>query len=349
MSATLLALIFSTSVSAQVVTVVGTRHLSGLEISPTTEQLEHTVEALASFNPTQVCVERMSGERIELLLADPQRHGFSFKPDWHGRPLATKIVPIGAELQLMLERRAADARAEASALIDRWNALNSDDQIRVIALQLAGYEFHSATLNWFWLERAIRDQAVDSLGQNAVDALNEALSSSHEVYSLGVRLAHRVGLHDLCTADSQEDESTGIKTALALGGDEILAHPEIRAKMNQLVSEQDAYWQPGSGQAALTRMLEYFNSDEFIEQDQRLQWEALRKLDNEAGAFHRRFMYWHARTAEISAELYRALAQGPQERVMLIIGAAHRPFTEAELRSQPWIEVKAASSLLDSE
>lgn len=95
-------------------------------------------------------------------------------------------------------------------------------------------------------------------------------------------------------------------------------------------------------------MLRFFNSDAFAEQDRRLQWETLRVLDNEAGAFHRRLMYWHARTAEISAELYRALAQGPEERVMLIIGSAHRPFSESELRSQPWIEVLPAKTLLQT-
>ncbi len=58
-------------------------------------------------------------------------------------------------------------------------------------------------------------------------------------------------------------------------------------------------------------------------------------------------MYWHVRTAEISAELFRALAKGPAECVVFIVGAAHRPFTEADLRAQPWVEVTPARELLD--
>ena len=57
-------------------------------------------------------------------------------------------------------------------------------------------------------------------------------------------------------------------------------------------------------------------------------------------------MYWHARTAEISAELFRALAKGPEERVLLVAGEAHRLFTEADLRAQPWVDVQPAISLL---
>ncbi len=70
---------------------------------------------------------------------------------------------------------------------------------------------------------------------------------------------------------------------------------------------------------------------------------------NEAGAFRRRLMHWHARTAQVSSELFRALAKGPEERVMLIIGAAHRPFNEAEMRAQPWLAVEPASALLGAE
>lgn len=53
-----------------------------------------------------------------------------------------------------------------------------------------------------------------------------------------------------------------------------------------------------------------------------------------------------ARTAEISAELFRAPARGPDERVLFIVGSAHRPFTEADLRAQPWVEVVPSESWL---
>jgi len=335
-------------VAAQTITVVGTQHLTGLEPPPSAEQLAHTVEALASFEPTQVCVERMSGGRIEALLADPARHGATFQSDWHGRPLASTIAPIGLELQLMLERRPAGARTEASELLARWDALDAADRIRAVGLQVAGFEFHSAVLNWSWLDEAERDQARDTLGPRAVDALDEALASVDEVYSLGVPLARTAGLHELCTADSQEDETAGIDTALEHGGEAVLESPEVRARIDELVERSEAEWHPESGPAALTALLRFSNSDEFAELDRRLQWETLREFDNEAGAFQRRLMYWHARTAEISAELFRALARSPDERVVLIIGAAHRPFTEAELRSQPWIEVQPASALLEA-
>jgi hypothetical protein len=316
---------------------------------PSAEQLAHTVEALSAYAPTQVCVERMSGERIEALLADPARHGFTFQPERHGRPLAPTIVPIGVELQLTLERRPADARAEANALLEHWSDLDTAERIRVIGLQLAGFEFHSAVLNWSWLDGAARAEAERTLGPNTVTALDEALGSVHEAYSLGIALARKARLHELCTVDSQEDESAGMLAVLHHSGEAVLEDPRVQARFDELTGTMESAWKPESGASALTAMLRFFNSDEYAELDRRLQWETLREFDNEAGAFHRRLMFWHARTAEISAELYRALARGPEERVLFIVGCAHRPFTESDLRAQPWIEVQPASVLLETD
>jgi hypothetical protein len=335
--------------AAQTITVVGTRHLATMETAPDPGQFAHAVNALSAFEPTQVCVERMSGERIERLAADPARHSVTLHPETHGRPFLPVTLQAAASLQPLLERRSAEARDEARELAGRWDELDGTSRIRVIGLQLAGFEFHSAALNWSYLDETEREKAAALLPQHVIDALEAALMSTHEVYSLGVALARQAGLHELCTADALEDETRGMQAALEHGGALILEDPAVLARFGELTSRWEAEWRPEAGPAALTAMLRFFNSEEYAELDRRLQWETLRQSDNEAGAFRRRLMYWHARTAEISAELFRALARGPDERVLFIVGAAHRPFTEADLRAQPWVEVVPAISLLDPE
>ena len=50
-------------------------------------------------------------------------------------------------------------------------------------------------------------------------------------------------------------------------------------------------------------------------------------------------MLWHARNAAIQYELLRAMAGSNGDRTLLIIGAAHRPFLDASLRTLPWLTV----------
>jgi len=347
-AAMMAAFITGAPVSAQSVTIVGTQHLRGLDTQPTPEQYAHTIEALSAFAPTQVCIERMSGARIQALAADPMRNAMALSPETHGRPLGTLIIPLGMHMQHLLAVLPADAREEASALAARWQDLGAEERERLIGLQIAGYEFHSAVLNWSYLDAEAREAASQGVLEPAAEALEETVNSPHEAYALAVPIARRAGLHELCTADSQEYEAAGMQIAAALGGQEILDSPETGIWVEDYRERIAATWRPESGPDALTRKLAFMNSEAFAEFDREYQWEALRRIDNEAGAFHRRLMYWHARTAQISSELYRALAKGREERVMLIIGAAHRPFNEAEMRAQPWLTVEPASALLET-
>ena len=338
----------STHVPAQTVTIIGTPHLTGLEVAPSAEQRSRVIDALAAFEPSQVCVERMGGALIEKQMADAGVHGMTLQPETHGRHLADRIIPAGIRMQAELEIRPRDARAEASRLASSSDRLDNATRIRIIALQIAGFEFHSAVLNWTYFDKERRRQAEELLPPDIVQALDTAAESVHEVYSLAVPLARRFGLRALCTADVLADESTGMRTALKHGGQAILELPEVKERIDEYNERMDSAWQPEQGPAALLSLLRFTNSDDFALMDRRLQWETLREFDNEQGAFRRRLMYWHARTAEISAELHRALAQGPEERVMLIIGAAHRPFSEADMRAQPWVKVLPAASLLET-
>lgn len=333
--------------AAQVITVVGTPHLTGLDPAPSDDQFAEVVEALAAFGPTQVCVERMGGERIQAQLDDPREHGMTFRTETHGRPIASLILPAGFEMQAIEELGPVEARREAAELVGQWGELELSDRVRVIGLQVAGFQFHSAVLNWSWLDAAEREMAAESLGDLTVEGLDSLKASVLEVYALAVPLARRAGLHELCTADALEDETRGIRTAIEHGGMEVLEDARVQARIEEHQGIMADAWQPEDGADALLALLRYTNGDDYAEMDRRLQWETLREFDNEEGAFHRRLMYWHARTAAISAELYRALAEGPEERVLFIVGAAHRAFTEAELRSQPWFNVMPAAELLE--
>lgn len=332
--------------SAQTVTIVGTQHLRGLDTPPTPEQYEHTLNTLSVFAPTQVCIERMSGERLQVMAADPMRNAMALSPQTHSRPLGTMIIPQGVRMQARIGVLPADAREQADELAAQWDSLSDEDRLRLIALQVAGYEFHSAVLNWSYLDDAARQAASESFLEPVIEDLNALMSLDDEAYALAVPLARRAGLHQLCTADDLAYEAAGMTAALDRGGQALLEQPEVAGILESYQAHMESFWRPDAGPEALTQMLAYMNSDAFARFDREIQWETLRTYDNDQGAFQRRLMYWHARTAQISSELYRALAQGEEERVLLIIGAAHRPFNEAEMRTQPWLSVEPASSLV---
>ncbi len=324
---------------AQTITIVGTPHINHLQIAPNQEQLEQAIAAMSAFEPTQVCVEMMSGERIEMLNTDPSHYGRLLEG------FASAIVWIGTEQQRRLEIRPAEAREEARKMVEKWDQLNGQERGRLIRLQLAGFEFASAALNWSYLTEEEQEGISAGMSKQTREAFQNILNSTNEVFTLAVPLAKKAGLHEICSANSLEDEVAGVTHTRRLGYDEISQNEEFQNRIKELRAFLNQSLQPESGPDALVKMLKEYNSEKWAATDRELQWETLHMFDNEKGATIGRLMYWHARTSEINAELYRALAQGPDERVLFIVGASHRPFNEEALRSQPWVEVKPAVEL----
>jgi hypothetical protein len=75
------------------------------------------------------------------------------------------------------------------------------------------------------------------------------------------------------------------------------------------------------------------------------QWDIFDR-DGADDAGRRRLALWHARNAAIATHLYRGLASPGGTRTLLVIGAAHRPFLERMLQSQPRVRAVPAHELL---
>lgn len=326
--------------TTQTVTVVGSPHFAALSPAVDSQHVRGAVEVLSAFEPSRVCIEAMDGALIETLLADPERYGALL------RRFAGSAPAVGARQQLVWEVSPADAREMAGSLARRGSELDGDDRARLIGLQLAGYEFASAVLNWSYLQVEERVAAGTVLGDETVATLERAERSRNEIYALALPLARDRGLFELCAVDSFVDEQSVQLMIDDLGP--IIAHEGLQARVEELNRALDTAWAPArDGDRALLATLAYFNGPEYAELDRRSQWDVLEEFDDDSRAGRRRLMYWHARTSTIAAGLFRALAGGPDERVLLVIGGAHRPFLEALLESQPWLTVVPASTLLE--
>ena len=232
-------------------------------------------------------------------------------------------------------------------MVDNWDKLDGQERGRLILLQMAGFELNSAVLNWSYLTKEEQEGVSARMSKQTREILQIIPKTTGEIFTIAIPLAKKAGLHEICSVNSLEDEVQGVSVARKLGYSELSQNKEFQRRIEELEAYSSQLWKPESGPDALVRMIKEYNSEEWAESDRNLQWETLHMFDNEKGATIRRLMYWHARTSEINAELYRALAQGPDERILFIVGAAHRPFNEAALRSQPWVEVKPAVELFN--
>ena len=319
------------------VMVVGTPHLQALVPQAGPEHLREVIDRLAAWSPTLVCVEAMPGDRVGQLAAEPGRWGELLST------FALDALRLAPEQQARLSVDGATALRKARELEARPGALPAPERIRLVGLQLAGHEPWSALLVWVGLTESEKADAAAILGRVAVERLEALSASKAEIVSLAIPVAARLGHRRLCLADPFVDEVAvqGLEAELAPR----LADPAVAKGLEEADAERDARWKPGEPDG-LVRLVGWMNSAGWAEADRRTQWELFARGDGTSRAGRRRLALWHARNAEIAAHVYRAVASPEGTRTLLIVGAAHRPFLEAALRAQPWVDVIPAERVV---
>lgn len=327
--------LFGNVAVAATVSVLGVPHLRHLQPAATAEQHQPVLQKLRAFAPTLVCVEAMPGERVEAFAADPARYGELLQT------FGLDAVRLASEQQVRLRLSAAAARDAARELVAK-PVLDDAAALRLIGLQLAAHDPWSATLNWTRLQATARASAAVALGTLAPGRLDEMAASPNEISALAIPLARALGHRRLCTVDAFVDELTVATLAADLMP--LLQQPGVTDAVQAWQAEAARRWQAGDDDGLL-RLLRWYNSNAFAEGDAAAQWNLFDQRGHGAGS--RRLMLWHARNADITSHVFRASAQPDGGRVLLVIGAAHRPFIERALRAQPWTRVIEARELLD--
>lgn len=332
-------LVFAASLPATAadVLVVGTPHLAGLTPAPREVQLDAAVARLAGFAPTLVCIEAIPGGRVSDFLRSPGRYGELL------RTFAPDAVRLAAEQQVRLSLDAADALDQARALERRPGALDADARLRLISLQLAGHEPWSAALNWTLLPDAAQANATRTLGTAAPQRLSALAASGNEIATIAIPLARARGHRRLCMVDTFVDELA--VEALAPELMPLVDTPVVRAGLERFQHEQASHWQPADD-AGLLDLLAWANGEAFADADRAAEWSLFATPGTAHDAGKRRLALWHARNAQIGADLFRAIASPEGGRTILVIGASHRPFIESLLASQPWMTLHPAVRVL---
>ena len=311
--------------------VLATFHLRSIEKSFRPEMLDSVVEALTRFKPDAIAIENLSGTRV--LELEVQRET---------NPLYAEVLENFAAAHLALGKAALDLlKTTPQAAIARVRELLADRKAKPgrtspearaeLALWMAAaYDPASAVLQWSYLT------SEDKAAQKTIPAelaarLDSELSKVNEVPALAVRLARLLGMEKLDPVDDFEDLEAYPEFYPRLEKD-LKGNPLVEAVMRAPVYEDSA--------ASLTKSLSandllphyrLLNSPEFAASDVDAQWGVFLRTRFPGGSDRTRLGLWENRNLKIAAGVRAVAALHPGGRVLVIYGAAHKPFLEAYL------------------
>ena len=322
------------------VLVLGTFHLRQIANEFKPAMLDRLLPILQRFHPDAICVETLPGARVrELELrrdAGPLYADILSSFANPHRKLGTRACEL---LRTTPEKASAKVRELLAAARAAGPRATSAGTRATLALwMLAAYDPSSATLQWSYLDEAAR-KAQRAIPADLAAGLDAELSRVNEVPAIAVRLARALGLETLEPVDDFEDPDAYAVIDAQLEK-EFTGNAQLAA-----AAKAPVYLEEASRLQACTRagdllpMFALLNSAGFAAADVDAQWGVFLRTHFPNGTDRARLGLWENRNLKIAARIRAVAALHPGGRVLVIYGAAHRPFLDAYLSRTADVEV----------
>lgn len=328
------------------VLVMATFHLRHIADSLTPAMLDGLIERLERFRPDSICIETLPGPRVQEL---------ELRKD--AGPIYADVLEGFASRHLTMGKRALDALGTtpqaavrkvrellASARALGPGKMTPPQRTRLALWMLAAYDPDSAALQWSYLTEEER-KAQKEIPAALAGEIDDALTMANEVPAIAVRLARRLGLEKLDPVDDFEDLEgfTEIEARL----EEDMKNSPMLASVSKspVYTESAARLEECVRRGDLLPQFTLLNSAAFAEADVDAQWGVFLRTHFASGSDRGRLGLWENRNLKIAARIRAVAALHPGGRVLVIYGAAHRPFIEACLSSMADIRIVGLDEL----
>lgn len=314
------------------VMVLGSTHLGGNE-SVTSDTLTPLIDRLADFDPQVITIEAVPGETCEMM------RSYSSEYQEAIRSYCSNVEPYRDESGMTAAQAANHIR---TTLADWPEVPSASNRRRLAAAFLAAGEPYSALVQWWRLPENERSQG-DGLGRDSVAALKRYAASMNENASIAARLAARLGLERVHSAD---DHSADLVYA---------GHgPELSERLRELWGEPDPALMEGYKAAeqklSKGRVIEayqFYNDPET--QVMAINGDFRRAImDKQSRLYGRVYNSSNqVRNLRMVSNIIAAAANAPGSRVLVVVGSTHKFYFEAYLDLMHDIEVVSTDTVLN--
>ncbi len=309
--------------------VLATFHLRQIEKEFKPAMFDKLIAELQAFGPDAVCVENLPGPRVrELELRKEAGPLYRDVVDGFGKrhmDLARAALPA---VKVSPEAAASKAGELEAALVRMKPEERTAGARATLALWMAGaYDSVSAVLQWTYLtDEEKRTQTAVPADLAAL--LQAASTAVNESFVLAVPLARRLGLQALDSVDDFEDLEAYSRIESQLEKD-FQGNPLLAASSKAAIyGESNALLKQCLEKGDLWPEYVLLNSPRYGRADVDAQWGVFLRTHFASGTDRSRLGLWENRNLKIAARIRAVAALHPGGRILVIYGAAHKPFLD---------------------
>ncbi len=306
------------------VLVLGTFHLREVQARFQPAMVEPLLQRLEAFRPDVVAVEALPGPHIhELELRSKATPIHEVLLD----QFAEASLALGHEAQALLQ---LDMVQASRALAAQKGVPSEPAALVTLTLQhLASYEWPSALLAWSRIPEG--SPARDRIPAALAAKLDAHLARVNEIQAVAIPLARRLGHARIACVDEFEapEPLEQVMATLAVSRKEapLLAGTAKAPVHRESQERRDAAVAAGD----LLPYLRHLNSPAYAAADVDAQWAVYLRTHLKDGSDRGRLALWENRNLKIAGRIRALSALYPGKRIVVIYGAAHKPFLDAFL------------------
>lgn len=311
--------------------ILGVFHIREMGDRFHSSMMQSLISKLEHFKPDLIAVEVLSGDRI---------HELELRSD--ATAIHQELLNGFASIQLELGHPAQEQlglgmiQAARKLGEEKWGDAPRTLRHRAL-LNLAAYELPSALLCWSYLpaEERIGDELFP---EDLAEKMNSQLALVNEVRQLAIPLARELGHRQIVGVDEFEDS---MYCELLLKADVFNRRsPLFKEVLNAGVYMESKRRKDNAVLIGdLLPAFAYLNTPEYAFGDVGAQWGVFLRTRLRDESDRSRLALWENRNLKIAANIRAITSRHPGKRVLVIYGAAHRPFLEAYLRQCSDIEI----------
>lgn len=328
------------------VLVLATPHLATLGDAFKPESLDALVDILATFKPDIVGVEAMPPDVIAAMHLRMKTFGPIVQQ------FAQTRVELGRQAQEKLgidwEQAWGKVRTSfLSAPTPDAKAMPTDERLPLILDMIAAYDLYGAVLHWSYLPESVRE-SNETIPRPLAEALDRQLGITNEIMAIGVATAARVGLRRIDYIDDFTVGPTLIEIAPDLTA-QVKEHPALKAVSSAPIFAQAA--ESRRKALAANNLLPHYlflNSRDYSTGDVDAQWNVFFRTKLESGFDRTRVALWEIRNLRMVSHIRRATAFAPGRRMLVVVGAGHKPVLDRYLCQLMDVDVVHLADLVDN-
>ena len=333
------------------VLVLGTDHLAALGGDFSTSLVSGLLDALEDFAPDAVAVEALPPGELARLTWEANEEQDSVAAQLLAA-FGSDAAGLGnaAQSELGLSWLQARAGLDSLALGAGHGEQDADERALLLLRFLAAYDVPSALLQWSYLCESDKE-CKPPLPEEIVSGLSSWMTSPNEIVTLGVALAHRLGLAHLYSVDDHTDDRVGLETGVfTVLSEELVGNPAFEAfAESDYMKDAQTRLAEAAETGDLLDLYARLNSEESGARDVVEQWHLFYRTNLESEADRTRVALWEARNLHIAGNIREVCSLYPGGRVLVIMGAAHKPFLDAYLSEMMDARMVGLDELLDQE